>query len=326
MAKQRVPDRDGASVPGGAEQAAGLWDALVDRQQGLLNFTPELTAALRETRVAVLGAGGNGVVADRLVRLGFTRFVLVDPDVVEASNLNRLPFARDAVGRPKVEAWRDHLRAVSPECAVDIHQRPLGRRDAAWLEELLAGVDLVFVGTTSAEANLLIGRTCARLRRRMIVGPASSGAYVVSTFTHDNGVTMESLLGLGTEAREFANIDFAAAGARLQALLWYPGRRLRYAPGVSDAVRAGRLSARSCTIFVSLTNAAMAFEALKNVAALRGLPWEGGPGVVTMPVLHVFDPYSGCAYYYNVDSREIGIPDWLTGRVEWRPCPPDRRS
>ncbi len=59
-------------------------------------------------------------------------------------------------------------------------------------------------------------------------------------------------------------------------------------------------------------------EALSR-AALHGLPWEGGPGVVAMPVLHVFDPYSGCAYLYDIARRAIGIPDWLTGQVRWQP-------
>lgn len=316
-------ERKGQDPAGGPAGSPGMWDALVDRQQGYLNFTPGLLAALRETRVAVLGCGGNGVVASHLVRLGFERFVLVDPDVVEPSNLNRLPFGAEAVGLPKVEAWRRYLLAVNPGCEISVHRRALTRRDGAWLDELLAGADLACAGTTSVEANLLIGRACARLRRRLLVGPASSGAWVVSTFTHEGGVTMESLLGLGTEAREMEDVDFAAVGPRLQALLWYPGRRRRYAPGVPEAVRSGELPARSCTIFVALANAAMAFEAVKNVAALRGLPWEGGGGVVAMPVLHVFDPCSGCAYYYDIQRRAVGIPDWLTGEVAWRPCAGD---
>ena len=306
---------------------AGMWDALVDRQRGFLNFTPGLLAALRETRVAVLGCGGNGVVVDHLVRLGFQRFVLVDPDVVEPSNLNRLPFGVEAVGLPKVEAWQRHLLAVNPDCEISVYPRALDRHDGLWLSGLLDAVDLVCLGATGVEANLLAGRVCASLGRRMLVGPASSGAWVVSTFTHagthegthEGGVTMESLLGLGTEAREMEDIDFAAAASRLQALLWYPGRGRRYAPGVPEAVRSGEMPARSCRVFVSLANAAMAFEAVKNVAALRGLPWEGGPGVVAMPVLHVFDPYSGCAYYYDVTRRAVGIPDWLTGQVRWQP-------
>ena len=55
---------------------------------------------------------------------------------------------------------------------------------------------------------------------------------------------------------------------------------------------AGRLPARSCKIFVSLTNCAMAFEAVKNVAVMNNLQLEG-TSIVAMPVFHIFDPYSG---------------------------------
>jgi molybdopterin/thiamine biosynthesis adenylyltransferase len=296
-----------------------MWEELVDRQCGFAMFTPELARALRETRVAVLGAGGNGVVLDHLVRLGFERFILVDPDTVEASNLNRLPFTMAEIGLPKVEAWRRYLLSINPDCEIRAHPRSLTKLDGPWLTDLLQDSALVFAGTTSVEANVLIGRVCARLQRRMIVGPASSGAYVVSTFTHERGITLESVAGMGTEDLSLEEIDYAAIASKFQTLAWHPGRRRRLAPGVAEAVRSGRLNPRSCKIFVSLTNAAMAFEAVKNVAELHGLPLEAGAKVVRAPVFHIFDPYSGCAYYYNVGAREIGIPDWLTGAVSWRP-------
>lgn len=299
-----------------------MWDALVDRQTGFALFTPELAAALRRTRVAVLGTGGNGAVLDHLVRLGFERFTLVDPDVVEDTNLNRLPFTMAHLGLTKVEAWSGYLAAVNPDCAVRGFQKAITRHDGDWLSGVLADADLVCAGTTSPEANLVIGRVCARLPRRMLVGPASSGAYVVSTFRHDGGPTLERVCGLDTEGRDLADIDYEAAAPRFRDLTWYPGRERKLSPGVREAMFAGRLNARSCKIFVSLTNAAMAFEAVKNVAEMNGLPLAGGARVTAMPVFHVFDPYSGCAYYWNVLTREIGIPDWLTGETRWSPYQP----
>jgi len=297
-----------------------MWDAIVDRQRGYLNFTPELARAMRRTRLAVLGAGGNGVVMDHLVRLGFERFTIVDPDVVEATNLNRLPFGKSQIGKAKVAAWKEYLLNVNPECDVIAHQVAIDRGSGPWLGELLADADLVFAGTTSVEANIVIGRVCATLKKRMIVGPASSGAWVVSTFTHDNGVTLEKVAGLGTEDQELTAIDYQAAAPKFKTLTFYPGRTGKYSPGVLEAMFSGELEARSCKIFVSLTNAAMAFEAVKNSAVLNGLALDGTT-VTAMPVFHVFDPYSGCSYYFDALKREIGIPDWLTRDVRWLPCP-----
>lgn len=297
-----------------------MWDAIVDRQRGYLNFTPELCRAMRQTRLAVLGAGGNGSVMDHLVRLGFERFIIVDPDVVEATNLNRLPFGVSQIGQPKVLAWKEYLLGVNPECEIIALQATIDRGSGPWLKELLAETDIVFAGTTSAEANIVIGRVCATLKKRMIVGPASSGAWVVSTFTHEDGVTLEKVAGLCTEGQELADINYQAAARKFKALTFYPGRAGKYSPGVLGAMTGGELEARSSKVFVSLTNAAMAFEAVKNTAVLNGLPLHG-TAVTAMPVFHVFDPYSGCSYYYNAQRREIGIPDWLTRDVRWHPCP-----
>jgi len=161
-----------------------MWDAIVDRQTGFLNFTPELARAMRAMRLAVIGAGGNGAVLDHLARLGFERFTIVDPDVVEASNLNRLPFTARQIGRAKVAAWRDHLTAINPGCAVAAHQIALTRDHGPWLRELLAGADLVFAGTTDVEANIVTGRVCAELGKRMIVRPRPGpGSYPRSPMT-----------------------------------------------------------------------------------------------------------------------------------------------
>ncbi|MEM5787188.1 MAG: ThiF family adenylyltransferase [Syntrophobacteraceae bacterium] len=300
-----------------------MWDAITDRQSGFLNFTPELLAALRETTIGAVGTGGNGVVLDQLARIGLERFILVDPDIIEDTNLNRLPFTTAEIGQPKVSAWQRYLKAVNPDCRVEAHQREISRYDGPWLSETLAGAELVFLGTTSLEANLVVGRVCSRLGKRMIVGPSSSGAYVVSTFVHDNDITFEKVGNFGTEHLDLTEIDYQSLLPKFRALSFYPGRKQKYYPKVCEEMVAGRLPARSCKIFVSLTNSAMAFEAVKNIAVLRGLPLEG-TSVVAMPVFHIFDPYSGCAYYYDILRREIGIPDWLTGKIRWQPYTEDR--
>ncbi|MDR0466281.1 MAG: ThiF family adenylyltransferase, partial [Deltaproteobacteria bacterium] len=158
------------------------WDALVDRQLGYSGFGPELHQAIRDTRTAVIGAGGNGSVLDLLVRAGFMRFTIIDGDHVEDTNLNRLPFDRTAVGLPKTEAWRRHLLAVNPECELALHTRFIKGADHVWLREALSGARLAFLGTTDVEANIVAGRLCAQIGIRMMIGPASSGSLIVGTF------------------------------------------------------------------------------------------------------------------------------------------------
>lgn len=73
--------------------------------------------------MGIAGAGGLGSnCAAMLVRSGIRRFVLVDFDVVEPSNLNRQWYYPEDVGSPKVEALARHLRRLEPDLELTIHQ------------------------------------------------------------------------------------------------------------------------------------------------------------------------------------------------------------
>ncbi len=57
------------------------------------------------TYAAVIGVGGVGSwVALNLALVGAKKLLLVDPDIVETSNLNRTTFRMSDIGKPKVEA------------------------------------------------------------------------------------------------------------------------------------------------------------------------------------------------------------------------------
>jgi molybdopterin/thiamine biosynthesis adenylyltransferase len=292
------------------------WHALVDRQLGFAGFSPELHQAIRDTRVAVIGAGGNGAVLDLLARAGFMRFVIIDGDVVDATNLNRLPFGLDAVGLPKTVAWKRHLLSINPECEVDIHTRFITGTGAAWLREALSGARLAFLGATDVEANIVAGRLCAWEGIRTIIGPASSGSLIVSTFRHNDGLSVEKMGRFGTEDTPLEDIDYPALRERYAKALDFPGREKNLEPGIREAVLQGRMPARSCGFFVRLTNGAMAFEAVKNVAEMHGLPL-GNTQVTAMPLVRIFDPWTGSAYLFDASSARIGVPEPFSGEVRW---------
>lgn len=292
------------------------WEELVDRQTGYLNFSPELNAKIAATPVAVIGAGGNGAVLDLLVRAGFTKFVIADPDIVEGTNLNRLPFGRDSIGLTKVAAWERYLKSVNPECSVLTHDQAITRHDGETVRELLSGTGIIFLGTTDVEANVVVGRTAARMGIRMVIGPASSGSCIVTTFTHDNPLNVETVARFGTENTPLEDIDYEALNPLYFKAMTFPGRAGNVTPEAWEGMRAGSLAARSCGIFVRLTNAVMAFEGIKNVAAMHGLPLER-TGVVAMPQVQIFDPWSGAAYRFNVITGKIGLPGWPSGEIHW---------
>ncbi len=76
---------------------------------------------LAASTVMVVGVGGvGGSCVEALARGGVGHLVLVDPDVVVPSNLNRQAVAfLDTVGMPKVEAARRLVAAVAPQAEVE---------------------------------------------------------------------------------------------------------------------------------------------------------------------------------------------------------------
>jgi hypothetical protein len=90
---------------------------------------------LRRLRVAVVGAGGVGMlIIQALSRLGVGEFVVIDPDVVSVTNLSRLPEAtrRDAGGpeRSGIAAWLMHKL-----------WRPKPRQKVALAERVIRGAN-----------------------------------------------------------------------------------------------------------------------------------------------------------------------------------------
>ena len=77
-------------------------------------------ARLQRSRVAVFGIGGvGGHVVEALARSGVGSLDLIDRDEVSLTNLNRQIIATHAtLGRLKVDAARDRVLDINPDCVV----------------------------------------------------------------------------------------------------------------------------------------------------------------------------------------------------------------
>jgi molybdopterin-synthase adenylyltransferase len=81
---------------------------------------------LADTRVLIVGLGGGGShIAQQLAHLGVGHIALVDPQTIEASNLNRLIGATDAdvqAKTPKVDIARRLIKGIRPWIDVEVSQ------------------------------------------------------------------------------------------------------------------------------------------------------------------------------------------------------------
>jgi molybdopterin-synthase adenylyltransferase len=124
-----------------------------ERYEGQLRYFGDMTGPgrsrvepqlrLERARVVVIGVGGLGSwVALSLACTGIGRLDLVDGDVVELGNLNRQVLFREAdLGRPKVEAAAESLRAFNTQIDLRPHARGVGSVDE--IEALVDGADVV---------------------------------------------------------------------------------------------------------------------------------------------------------------------------------------
>ena len=110
---------------------------------------------LARARVLVVGAGALGAPAAlQLARAGVGTLVLIDPDVVEVSNLHRQVLHRTAtVGEAKVASAASFLRRRYPAVRVQTHAEPLRVEN---LPYLFSQVDFVIDATDGVESKFLV--------------------------------------------------------------------------------------------------------------------------------------------------------------------------
>ena len=108
---------------------------------------------LARTHICVVGAGSVGsMVLESLARTGIEQITVIDDDVVELHNLDRLAYAdRRSVGFGKVELAAEYLRRIATASRFTVHAVPLSiRTERAYC--LAADADLIICCVDNAEA------------------------------------------------------------------------------------------------------------------------------------------------------------------------------
>lgn len=126
-----------------------------DRQVRLLGA--EAQNKLGRLVVGVVGVGGTGSAsAQQLAHLGIENFVLIDHDLVEGTNLNRLVGAQPSdVGTPKVHIAKRQIKRIAPDAKVITIQGSVLDNDAA---HSLKGVDFIFCCTDTQASRAVVNQ------------------------------------------------------------------------------------------------------------------------------------------------------------------------
>ena len=162
------------------------------------------------SRVLLVGAGGLGSpAAYYLAAAGVGRLRIVDPDVVDRSNLQRQILHQEAgIGRPKALSAREALLALNPRIAIEALQE---RVDAGNVAALVADADVVVDGTDNFVARYLLDAACQAAGKPLVYGAIHRFEGQVSVFGGAEGAPCYRCLFPDPPAAEDAP-DCAAAG------------------------------------------------------------------------------------------------------------------
>jgi sulfur carrier protein ThiS adenylyltransferase len=156
-----------------------------DELEALLiaRHTPGVHKRLKRACVGIAGCGGLGShVALSLARVGIGRLILVDPDVVEPSNLNRQHYFVDQIGAFKVDALKEILLRANPFVEVETHRL---RLTAENIPSVFAEADVIVEAFDTAEAKvMIIEAVLTKLPGRPLVVGSGMAGYGESNAIH----------------------------------------------------------------------------------------------------------------------------------------------
>lgn len=137
------------------ETAENLGDEQFNRQ--VLAFGAAGQRRIANFRYGIVGAGGTGsLTVQQLAYLGGRDFIVIDPDCVEKTNLNRLVGANaEDVGKPKVEIAERLIKFARPEAQVRTIKGDVIDNDVALQ---LAGLDFIFLCTDSHASRAVVSQ------------------------------------------------------------------------------------------------------------------------------------------------------------------------
>ncbi len=113
-------------------------------------------AKISAATVAITGAGGLGSnCAMILVRAGFSKFTLVDFDIITDTNLNRQFYRPDQIGKVKVEVLKENLLEINPNLNITIFNSRVTETN---IDEIVEGADVVVEAFDGPESKAMISQ------------------------------------------------------------------------------------------------------------------------------------------------------------------------
>jgi len=150
--------------------AAGMIDSRYVRQVNFFasfetSFTKraDYQRKIREAHAVIVGCGGIGSwVVEHLARCGMGKLTIIDPDVVDCTNLSRQAiYSEEDIGRKKVDVLKEHIQRINRD--VKVHTVEENIKTPHSLLPLMKGVSVVLQCADHPDievVNDIVSRAC----------------------------------------------------------------------------------------------------------------------------------------------------------------------
>ena len=185
-----IPSVAGGAGPGGNGSAEAAFSTQQVQRYSRHLIMPEVgmegQRKLRRARVLVVGAGGLGSpTLSYLAAAGVGTLGIVDFDTVDFTNLQRqIIYTTGDVGKDKLAAAAERIRAMNPDVTVELHSTRLTSGNAL---EILGRYDLVVDGTDNYPTRYLVNDACVMLGIPNVYGSIFRFEGQASVFCRKDG-------------------------------------------------------------------------------------------------------------------------------------------
>ena len=151
----------------------------------------ELQFKLKDVVLCFIGCGLGSNIAALSVRLGFEKFILVDFDEVEISNLNRQPFTLEHISQKKTDAIEDYIKKINPKANVVKYTKKVTTSD---IEEITNKADYI-INTIDVDEVYYCITDLAREKNKKVFLPFNIGFGGILFFFDNKSPYLKEMTG-----------------------------------------------------------------------------------------------------------------------------------
>lgn len=229
------------------------------RNMGLL--TEEEQQKIDDKTLLIAGCGVGSLIAISAARLGFEKFVLVDGDKVELSNINRQGYSSRDVGKFKVNALAKRIKQINPHAVIKKYPVFV---DLNNVKRLVHKTDIIIdsIDPDAAQAVIAMHRE-AQKEHKKIIQPTDVGwGAMLQIFTPES-ISYEKMIGLNPETPVEKVSNEEAFGKFIE---FFVKIMPPYVQKIAMEVASGKRAHYPQPVSASYTLAAMTVMAAKRIA------------------------------------------------------------